>query len=52
MSNKYPSMKTVNITFETAEHKRLVELKGNRSWRNYILEIADAQKSRECGNDV
>ena len=44
-------MKTVNITFETTEHEHLVKLKGNRSWRSYILEIADAQKNREGDNN-
>ncbi len=30
-------MKTINETFSDDEHKRLKNLKGNLSWRNFIL---------------
>lgn len=33
-------MKTVNVVFEDEEFKALVKVKGTKSWRNFILELA------------
>ena len=30
-------MKTINVTFEDSEYKALKKLKGNASWRKFIL---------------
>jgi hypothetical protein len=30
-------MKTVNITFEDDEFKKLIKDKGNKNWRDYML---------------
>lgn len=30
-------MKTINVTFEDSEHKKLVSLKGSLSWRDFII---------------
>ena len=35
----YLSMKTINVTFEDEEHERLDVLKGDMSWREFILQL-------------
>ena len=37
-------MKTINVTFEDKEFNALSTLKGNKSWRGYILELAKLKK--------
>ena len=34
-------MKTINVTFEDEEHERLVKKKGNLSWHDFILKLAE-----------
>jgi len=34
-------MKTINVTFTNEEHKKLIKLKGKKSWHDYILEIGE-----------
>jgi len=33
-------MRTVNVVFEYNEHKNLTKLKGEKSWHNFIMELA------------
>lgn len=32
-------MKTINVTFEDDEYKRLDNIKGNKNWHDFILEL-------------
>ena len=34
-------MRTVNVIFEDNEHKKLVKLKGDRSWHDFIMDFAN-----------
>jgi hypothetical protein len=38
--NKEPSPKAVNICFDNDEYEELSKLKGDKSWRDFILELA------------
>lgn len=38
-------MKTINVPFEDNEHKKLTELKGDKSWREFILDLAGIPKN-------
>jgi len=40
-------MKTINVTFEDEEHKKLTEKKGELSWREFILKLTDDKKEDE-----
>ncbi|CAB1065524.1 hypothetical protein D1BOALGB6SA_10321 [Olavius sp. associated proteobacterium Delta 1] len=33
-------MKTINVTFEDDEHKALTKQKGEKNWRDFILELS------------
>jgi predicted CopG family antitoxin len=33
-------MKTINVPFEDKEHKKLMKMKGEKSWHDFILEMA------------
>ena len=37
-------MKTVNVVFTNEEHKKLVDVKGNLSWHDFILKPVEAKK--------
>ena len=39
-------MRTVNVVFEDNEHKKLTRLKGDRSWHDFIMDIATKKLSR------
>ena len=46
---KYPTihlsiMKQLNVTFEDEEHEFLISKKGEKSWRDWILELAKYAK--------
>lgn len=32
-------MKTINVHFTDQEHKKLLKLKGDRSWKEFILGV-------------
>ena len=32
-------VKTINVTFEDKEHRELQEKKGEKSWREFIMEL-------------
>ena len=34
-------MKTINVPFEDNEYKRLSKLKGQMSWHDFILDMAE-----------
>lgn len=40
-------MKTINVTFEEKEHKKLTEEKGEQSWHEFILKLIDKDKEDE-----
>jgi predicted CopG family antitoxin len=35
-------MKTVNVTFEDKEYRKLIEKKGELSWHNFIMTLVNA----------
>jgi len=35
-------MKSINVYFEDAEYERLIEKKGEKSWHDFILTLAEA----------
>ena len=37
-------MKTVNVVFTDEEHKKLVNMKENLSWHDFILKPVEAKK--------
>jgi len=37
-------MKTVNVVFENEEFEALVEVKGTKSWHDFILELKERKK--------
>lgn len=37
-------MKTLNLTFEDQEHEHMQQQKGDKSWREYILQLSGYQK--------
>ncbi len=34
-------MKTINVTFEDEEYKKLVEKKGNMTWHDFIMKLIE-----------
>ena len=34
-------MKTINVTFEDREYKKLVKKKGNLSWHDFIMKLCE-----------
>jgi len=36
-------MKTINVTFEDEEYKKLIEIKDGDSWREFILLLVKAE---------
>lgn len=34
-------MKTINVTFEDKEHKKLIEIKGETSWHDWIIKLSE-----------
>jgi len=40
-------MKTINVTFEDKEIKDLEEIKGNLSWRNFILKLLEIKNDKD-----
>lgn len=36
-------MKTINVTFEDREYKDLTKIKGELSWRDFILKLIDTE---------
>ena len=34
-------MKTLNIPLEDKEYSRLKEMKGDKSWREFVMELAE-----------
>lgn len=34
-------MKTINVTFEDEEYKRLIRKKGKLSWHDFIIKLAE-----------
>ena len=42
-------MRTVNVVFEDNEHKKLTKLKGNRSWHDFIMKLANAGAPKNRG---
>jgi len=34
-------MKTINVTFEDVEHKKLEQKKGNLSWHDFIMNLVE-----------
>jgi len=39
-------MKTVNETFLDAEHEALLNMKGKKTWRKFILELAGLKEEK------
>ena len=39
-------MRTVNVIFEDNEHKKLVKLKGDRSWHDFIMDMANGASKK------
>jgi predicted CopG family antitoxin len=37
-------MKTINVTFEDKEFKELTKQKNGKSWKNFILELAEIKE--------
>jgi hypothetical protein len=37
-------MKTLNIPLEDKEHKALSKVKGNKTWREFLLKLIDENK--------
>ena len=46
--SKLNNMKTLNIPLEDKEYKALSKAKGNKTWHNFIMELA---KGDEKDND-
>jgi hypothetical protein len=42
-------MKTINETFTEEEFQKLKTVKGNKSWHEFILKVANNQKLSEKG---
>jgi predicted CopG family antitoxin len=42
-------MKWLHVAFEDEEYERLKRLKGKRSWRQFILELALELKEQKMG---
>lgn len=40
-------MKTINVYFEDPEFEDLIDLKGKRSWHDFILELAYGDKYKD-----
>ena len=40
-------MKTINVTFEDKEIKDLEEIKGNLSWRNFIIKLLEIKNDKD-----
>ncbi len=40
-------MKAVNVVFEDGEHKKLTKLKGEKSWHDFILDLANQGTPKE-----
>jgi predicted CopG family antitoxin len=36
-------MKTLNVTLETEEYNALIEKKGKKTWREFILDLANVK---------
>jgi len=34
-------MKTINVTFEDSEVKKLLKIKGETSWHDFIMKLAE-----------
>ena len=34
-------MRTVNVVFEDSEHKKLSKQKGDRTWHDFIMDLAN-----------
>ena len=34
-------MKTINVTFEDKEYKKLIKKKGKLSWHNFIMKLIE-----------
>ena len=34
-------MRTVNVVFEDSEHKKLTKQKGNKTWHDFIMDLAN-----------
>lgn len=45
-------MKTINVTFEDKEHKKLIEKKRDLSWHDFILKLTDKNKEIKNKNGV
>ncbi len=43
-------MKTINETFEDNEFEELSKKKGNKSWRQFILDLAKVKKGEKDGD--
>jgi|TARA_Y100000310_G_scaffold335935_1_gene419202 predicted CopG family antitoxin len=39
-------MKTINETFEDEEYEALIDRKGDKSWRDFILSAAKVKKKQ------
>ena len=37
-------MKTVNVVFSDEEHEALAEVKKNKSWHDFIMELANPKE--------
>lgn len=40
-------MKTLNVTLEDEEYERLMKVKGSRTWRGFILQLAESKAKKE-----
>lgn len=40
-------MKSINITFEDEEHKKLVEKKKGLSWHDFILKLIEFNEEKD-----
>lgn len=40
-------MRAINETFLDAEHKALLKMKGKKTWRRFILELAGLKEEKD-----
>jgi len=44
-------MKQIQVWFEDAEHKKLVDVKNNLSWHDFIMKLVEMRR-KEKGSDA
>lgn len=45
-------MKQLNIVFDDTDHSRLVSIKGNRSWREFILTLVNKETNKDEHKEI